>query len=206
MIFSGVIPKSRLRLIFILSLSTPLVSFGSTILVWGDSLSAAYGMPTEQGWVALMQERVGEDWKIINGSVTGETTTGGLSRLPQALKTHQPDIFILGLGSNDGLRGQPLKLIKANLQKMIVEVRASGVAVLLLGNQIPPNYGAAYANGFAQIYTDLAGSEQTALVPFLLDGVATDLNLMQEDTLHPTSAAQRIVLNNVWPHLEPLLF
>ncbi len=198
------LPQARLIIVlWLFSLASP--AFSSTLLVWGDSLSAAYGMRTDQGWVTLLQQRLGDDWQVVNGSVTGETTTGGLNRLPQILETHHPSVLILGLGSNDGLRGQPLKLIKANLKRMISQASVSGATVLLLGNQIPPNYGAAYANGFSQIYIDLASSEKIALVPFLLDGVATDFSLMQEDTLHPLPKAQALLLDNVWPYLEPLL-
>lgn len=196
-------------LLWLLTPVLPAVGSVSSILVWGDSLCAAYGMRVEQGWVALLEARMQEEsvssLNIINGCISGETSSGGLSRLPEALKQHQPDILILGLGSNDGLRGQSLGQLRKNLTEMIQISRARGAKVLLLGNRIPPNYGARYTEGFASIYKDLSNDEEVPLVPFLLEGVATDYSLLLPDGLHPRPEAQATLLQNVWPHLEPLL-
>lgn len=200
------------KLILLLTLAfmiVPLTSLASTMLVWGDSLSSAYNFRVELGWVALLQARLqtrSEDsWQVINASISGESANGGLSRLPAALAQHQPEILILGLGSNEGLRGQSLRGLKINLKRMVNLAKDSGAKVLLLGNQIPPNYGVRYTDGFALVYQDISSTENIPMVPFLLDGVATDLNLMQADGLHPTSEAQPQLLQNVWPYLEPLL-
>lgn len=180
-----------------------------TLLVWGDSLSAAYNIPVDQGWVSLLQQRLnqrdGNIWRVVNGSVSGEISGGGLARLPDALARDKPALLILGLGSNDGLQGKPLSLLKNNLQAMIDQAKQQGAQVLLLGNKIPPNYGAAYANGFEKVYLDISSEQHIPLVPFLLEGVATDFDLMQGDGLHPTAVAQAHLLENVWPYLEPLL-
>lgn len=180
-----------------------------TLLVWGDSLSAAYNIPLEQGWVSLLQQRLdqreGNTWRVVNGSISGEISGGGLARLPEALTRESPQLLILGLGSNDGLQGKVLPNLKDNLNEMISLARGQGAQVLLLGNRIPPNYGAPYANGFTKVYTDISDQHSIPLVPFLLDGVATDFDLMQDDGLHPTAAAQVLILENVWPYLEPLL-
>jgi len=179
------------------------------MLVWGDSLSSSYGIPLEQGWVALLQKRLDETqteaWQVINGSISGETVNGGLTRLPDALAEHKPDIVLLGLGSNDGLQGKPLNYLRTRLARMIDLALDTGARIVLLGNRIPPNYGARYADGFAQVYADLAESKDISMVPFLLAGVATDLDLMQVDGLHPTAAAQPRLLENVWPYVEELL-
>ncbi len=180
-----------------------------TLLVMGDSLSAAYGVETEQAWVALLEERLAEKnlsgWTIVNASVSGETTDGGLRRLPDLLSRHSPHIVILELGGNDGLRGFPPNVIKKNLQAMIRQSQEAGARVLLLGMQIPPNYGERYTEAFAAIFPQLAESESTALVPFFLDGIFEGDNLMQDDGIHPTQEAQPILLRNVWPKLEPLM-
>jgi len=184
-------------------------SFAATLLVWGDSLSSAYGIPVERGWVSLLQARLDKrsamPWRVINGSISGETADGGLTRLPAALTEYQPDIVTLGLGSNDGLQGKPLAYLKGRLTRMIELAQARGARVLLLGNRIPPNYGARYADGFAGVYTDLANDKAIPAVPFLLAGVATDFDLMQRDGLHPTAEAQARLLENVWPFLEDIL-
>ena len=196
-------------LFFLLLVGLPGSVSASTILVWGDSLCAAYGMRVEQGWVALLESRLLSESSpasnIVNGCISGETSSGGLNRLPAALEVHQPDILILGLGSNDGLRGQPLGQLKNNLRQMIELARAEGAQVLLLGNRIPPNYGAPYTDGFARVYAELSSSEEVPLVPFLLDRVATDFSLLMVDGLHPRPEAQTLLLENVWPYLEPLI-
>jgi acyl-CoA thioesterase-1 len=193
--------------VYLWLLSSPV--FSATMLVWGDSLSAAYNIPVEQGWVAQLEQRlqnqVDSDWTVINGSVSGETSGGGLARLAAVLSEVQPDIFILGLGSNDGLRGQSLKQLNANLSEMIALTDSVGAKTLLLGNRIPPNYGKVYTSGFAAVYTDISTQKGVPLVPFLLEGVASDFALMQSDGLHPTAAAQARLLENVWSYLEPVL-
>src|SRR5690606_9365724 len=179
-----------------------------SILVYGDSLSAAYGLRQEQGWVALLQERLalrGDHFKVINASVSGETTDGGLRRLPETLERVKPDLVILELGGNDGLRGFPLPVIRNNLTAMVSSAKESGAEVLLVGMRIPPNYGTRYAEGFHQLYQKVAQTENVALVPFLLEQVALDSKLMQDDQIHPTATAQPLILDTLWPHLEPLL-
>jgi|TARA_B110000438_G_scaffold88295_1_gene87793 acyl-CoA thioesterase-1 len=180
----------------------------NTLLVYGDSLSAAYGIQEAQGWVALLESRLNEeDWpyKLINGSVSGETTTGGLERLPAMLSNYQPDLVILELGGNDGLRGLPLETLKANLKKMISLIRAAGGEVLLTGIQIPPNYGPRYTEPFFSLYTEISEEDSLALVPFLIDGIPQQPELMQNDGIHPKAEAQIMILDNVWPYLEPML-
>ena len=179
-----------------------------TILVLGDSLSAAHGLRPEQGWVALLIGRLkaeGYGYQVINASVSGETTTGGAARLPRELRLTQPGILILELGANDGLRGLPLNLTRQRLAEMIRLAEAAGAKVLLVGILIPPNYGPRYTQQFAGMYPELARQFHTALVPFLLRGVALDPRLMQEDGLHPNARGEPLVLNTVWPHLEPML-
>jgi acyl-CoA thioesterase I len=180
-----------------------------TILVFGDSISAGYGLPrVEQGWVALLQAKLkkqGYGHQVINASVSGETTAGGLARLPRALSVHHPGIVILELGGNDGLRALPIAPMRANLARMIELASAAGAKVLLLGIRIPPNYGSEYAGQFAKVFAEVARTEHAALVPFVLDGVALTPSLMQEDGVHPNEAGQPRLLDNVWPALLPLL-
>jgi acyl-CoA thioesterase-1 len=179
-----------------------------TLLIFGDSLSAAYGLQTEQGWAALLQDRLrdeGYGYTVVNASVSGETTAGGRSRLPRALEQHKPELVVLELGANDGLRGLPLKDARTNLESMVSAARKSGARVLLVGILIPPNYGPRYAQGFAQMYQDLSTQLKLPFVPFLLDGVALDPQLMQEDGYHPKAEGEPRVLENVWQYLRPLL-
>lgn len=181
---------------------------GDKILVLGDSLSAAFGIDETQGWVALLQQRLagnGRDYQVVNASISGETSAGGLSRLPELLQRHRPEIVILALGANDGLRGLSLSQLRANLQRMIELARGQGSEVLLVGMLLPPNYGPAYTQRFHQVYTELAAQQQVSLVPFLLEGVAQDRRLFQSDGLHPTAAAQPTILDNVWARLKQLL-
>lgn len=175
-----------------------------TVLVFGDSISAGYGIQREQGWVALLAERL-PDWRVINASVSGETTGGGLARLPEALARHDPDLVILELGGNDALRGYPVSRIRDNLSEMVRLARAEADEVLLLGMQIPPNYGPRYTREFAEAFQEVAESESVALVPFFLEQVALEPALMQDDGIHPTAAAQPLLLDAVWPTLAPLL-
>ena len=179
-----------------------------TLLVLGDSISAAYGIQREAGWVQRLEQRLSErepGWKVVNASVSGETTGGGLARLPAALEAHDPDVVVIELGGNDGLRGYPLQRIRANLERMVGLALDAGAAVLLVGMQIPPNYGPPYAQGFAALFQHVAESNDVPLVPFLLERVALAPELMQEDGIHPTAEAQPLLLDTVWPHLEPLL-
>lgn len=184
------------------------VASDRTILVFGDSLSAAYGIRPEQGWVALLDARLkaqGYGYEVINASVSGETSSGGVERLPRALKLHQPGTVILELGANDGLRGLPLAATRDNLGRMVQLAQASGARVLLVGIRIPPNYGPRYTEDFARVFPDIANQYHLPLVPFLLTGVALDPDLMQEDGVHPNARGQPRLLDNVWPYLKPLL-
>jgi len=179
-----------------------------TVMVFGDSLSAAYGLATRDGWVALLGERIARDklaWRVVNASVSGETTAGGLRRLPEDIKRHKPSLVVIALGANDALRGQPVATASANLGEMIRLARAARAEPVLVGLMIPPNYGIDYAREFRELYPKLAKQARVALVPFLLAGVAERRELFQPDQLHPTAAAQPIILDNVWPTLEPLL-
>ncbi|HSN16950.1 MAG TPA: arylesterase [Gammaproteobacteria bacterium] len=178
------------------------------ILVMGDSLSAAYNIDPAQGWVNLLQQRLessGYDYTVVNASISGETTSGGLTRLPGALKEHGPGIVIIELGANDGLRGLPLKVLHDDLTGMILASERAGAKVLLVGMLLPPNYGGAYTQSFAQTYKDLARRYKLPFVPFLLRGIAENRDMMQADGLHPVAGAEPRVLENVWPYLEPLL-
>ncbi len=178
------------------------------ILVLGDSISAAYGLSSAEGWVTLLQNRLraqGYGHRVVNASVSGETTTGGLTRLPRALALHRPAIVVLELGGNDGLRGLPLETSRANLARMIELARAAGAQVLLLGMKMPPNYGPKYTTGFETIYATLAKQNRLSFVPFFLEKIALAPGMLQADGLHPTAAAQPAMLDAVWPTLLPLL-
>lgn len=180
----------------------------NTLLIMGDSLSAAYGVQTENGWVSLLRNRLednGHDWTVVNASISGETTDGGLRRLPDLLSRHAPAIVIIELGGNDGLRGFQPSVIEQNLAQMIELTRDAGARPLLVGMQIPPNYGPRYTSMFAAIYPKLADSHDTGLVPFFLDGIYNQNGMMQEDGIHPSSQAQQKLLDNLWPALEPML-
>ena len=179
-----------------------------TILVVGDSISAGYGIQRNDGWVALLQTRVvarHPPYTVVNASISGDTTAAGLARLPRALELHKPAIVVIELGGNDALRGYPIDRIEQNLDAMIGLSKGAGAAVLLLGMEIPPNYGARYTQAFHALFADVAARTRVAFVPFLLDGVATSDALMQPDGIHPTAAAQPRLLDNVWRGLEPLL-
>lgn len=187
-------------------LANPLPS-PTTILVMGDSLSASYGIDVNQGWVRLLEQALADkhDVRIINASVSGETSAGGKARLPALLEEHQPHLVILELGGNDGLRGQPLKVLEKNLQSMIDASHAQGATVLLAGMQIPPNYGARYTQAFKALYPALAEKNNLPLIPFLLEGVGGIPTLMQRDGIHPTAEAQLLIMKNVLPAVEALL-
>jgi acyl-CoA thioesterase-1 len=179
-----------------------------TLLIYGDSLSASYGIEQEQGWVNLLKikllfENLPVD--VVNGSVSGETTTGGLARLPAMLNSYQPQLLILELGGNDGLRGLPLELVRENLASMIDLAKANGTKVIIAGIQIPPNYGPRYTAPFFDTYAALAEQKSLPLVPFLIEGIPQQPELMQNDGIHPRAEAQLMILDNVWPILEPQL-
>ena len=194
-------------ILLLVVLGLPLAAHAEkNILVFGDSLSAAYGIPREAGWVNLLQQELQRSYpqyKVINTSITGETTTGGLQRISAALRQHQPVIVILELGANDGLRGEPIAGIEARLTALIKQARKARAKVLLLGMQLPPNYGADYAAHFKALYPKLAQRYPVALVPFFLEGVAPDK--FQADNLHPTAQAQPHILQNIMQGLKPLL-
>ena len=201
----------RILLVLFLCLA-PLAAGAATppvILVMGDSLSAAYRLDSpSQGWVALLQAKLkaqGYDYTVANASVSGETTSGGLTRFPDALKAHPPAIVIIELGANDGLRGLPIQVMHDNLVKMITLSHAAGAKVVLAGMLLPPNYGGPYTQSFAQTYKDLAKQYKLQLVPFLLADVAEHRDMVQADGLHPLAKAEPQVLDNVWPYLKPLL-
>jgi acyl-CoA thioesterase-1 len=180
----------------------------ATLLVMGDSLSAGYGINVTNGWVALLSKRLnaeGYGYQIINASVSGETSRGGKVRLPALLKNHQPDLVIIELGANDGLRGLPVTQMRNNLADMIVAAQASKAKVLLIGMQIPPNYGTQYTSAFTDTFQELATTYRVKLVPFLLEKVALDATLMQGDNLHPNERGQPLLLDTVWPQLKSLL-
>ncbi|MCD5975186.1 arylesterase [Pseudomonas quasicaspiana] len=179
-----------------------------TVLIVGDSISAAFGLDTRIGWVALLEQRMKQEGftdKVINASISGDTSAGGRARLPALLAEHKPELVILELGGNDGLRGQQPAQLQQNLASMIDSSRDAGAKVLLLGMQIPPNYGPRYTNAFKEVYTNLAAEKKVPLVPFFLEGVGGVPELMQADGLHPAANAQQKLLENVWPTLKPLL-
>jgi acyl-CoA thioesterase-1 len=179
-----------------------------TILVLGDSISAGYGIKVEEGWVSLLTQRLktkGYGYRVVNASVSGETTSGGVNRLPRAVALHKPAIVVLELGGNDGLRGLPIATSRANLTRMIELAQKSGARVLMVGMKIPPNYGPRYSGEFERMFTDLAKRYQLPLVPFFLDFVALDAALMQADGIHPNAKGQPRLLENLWPKLEPML-
>lgn len=180
----------------------------ATILIWGDSLSAGYGLRPGEAWPDLLQTRLADQGfphRVVNGSVSGETSAGGRSRLTAALARHEPEIVILELGANDGLRGLRPALLADNLEAMVADARAAGARVLLVGMQMPPNYGPAYTRGFAQTFAAVAEGQKVALVPFLLEGFADEPEHFQADGIHPNAGAQVRMLDTVWAGLQPLL-
>lgn len=200
----------RLLVLFVLiAASVSAKAETPVILVFGDSISAGYGLArVEQGWAALLQTMLkaqGYGYQVVNASVSGETTAGGLARLPRALNLHQPKIVILELGGNDGLRALPIEQMRANLVRMIDLSTAAGAQVLLLGMRMPPNYGADFTEQFRLCYSDVARDKKVALMPFLLNDIALSPNLMQADGIHPNELGQPKLLTNIWPSLIPLL-
>ncbi|RZI41924.1 arylesterase [Herbaspirillum sp. HC18] len=194
-----------LSLVFV---ATCAYSASKTVLVLGDSLSAEYGIARGAGWVPLLEKRLKDekiDAGIVNASISGETTSGGKARLPALLAQHRPAVVIIELGGNDGLRGLPISAAEANLRTMISESQKANAKVLLVGMQIPPNYGRDYTEKFSGLYRKLSKDAKVPLVPFLLEGVASQPDLLQADRIHPLAQAQPIMLDNIWPHLKPLL-
>jgi len=196
------------RFLIGLFLMLPAVAAAATILVFGDSLSAGYGVPLEQGWVRLLERKLRDeksDYKIVNASISGETTAGGRTRIAAALKAHRPAIVILALGANDGLRGQNLESMQANLDAMIEACRRFKSDVLLVGMRLPPNYGPAYTEKFRGVFTAVARDRKLPVVPFLLDGFAEKYEYFQADGVHPTAQAQPLIAETMWKALRPLL-
>jgi acyl-CoA thioesterase-1 len=180
-------------------------TYGSTLLVLGDSLSAGYGVTQKNGWVALLRDDWGESHQIINGSISGDTTGGGLNRLPLLLETFSPDYVLLELGGNDGLRGQPVNLMKRNLLAMIRLCRQAGAEPVLFGMRLPPNYGRRYSDAFAAVYPQLSEQKKVLLIPFQLEKLAITEGMIQEDGLHPTALAQPIIKDVIKAALEPFM-
>jgi acyl-CoA thioesterase I len=200
----------RLLLVMLLVVvqTAPAHALGGVILVLGDSLSSAYGIDMDSGWVQLLQKRLQDSqfgYRVVNASISGDTSSGGAARLPRALDKHRPEIVIVELGGNDGLRGLPLSVTRENLERIIVDSQTAGARVLLLGMRLPPNYGPAYTNAFHAIYQELADRYDAARVPFLLEGIGGVDEMMQADGIHPRAEAQPLMLDNVWPYLKPLL-
>jgi acyl-CoA thioesterase I len=178
------------------------------VLIVGDSISAGYGLPSGVGWVALLQKKLEAEHfphRVVNASISGDTTAGGRERLPALLKAHRPAITVIELGGNDGLRGGSLDAMRDNLDAMITEAQKAGARVLVVGIRLPPNYGPAYVQRFAAIYSDVAKSHKAAVVPFLFKGFGEDNAMFQADGIHPVAAAQGKLLDNIWLELKPLL-
>ncbi|MGD8912130.1 MAG: arylesterase [Candidatus Thiodiazotropha sp.] len=199
-----------LRLLLLLSLISPLSVSASSLklLVVGDSLSAGYGVTTERRWVTLLTQRLEKhcgSFSVVNASISGDTSKGGLSRLPALLTNHRPDIVVIELGGNDGLRGIAIKTMRQNLQQMVSLAKQANASVLLLGVRLPANYGEDFVNAFHQVYYDVAKAESVPLVPFFLQDVALNRQLMQADGIHPNDQAQPILLENVWPQLRSMI-
>jgi acyl-CoA thioesterase I len=192
----------------LLILAAPIASAESTIVVLGDSLSSGYGLGAAPSWVEILQERIEQEayeYSVVNASIAGDTSSGGLSRLPRLLERYAPDVVIIELGGNDGLRGQPVSLLRDNLTQMIESVIETGAIPVLTGIQIPPNYGPAYTEQFAAVYLELAEHFGIAFVEFLMDGVALDGSRMQPDRIHPNGLGQPTLFENVWAVLAGLL-
>jgi len=201
--------KRLLALFVLIVASASARAEAPVILVFGDSISAGYGLAhVEQGWVELLKTRLsalGYGYQVVNASVSGETTAGGLARLPRALELHHPKIVILELGGNDGLRALPVAQMRANLTQMVELATAAGAKTLLVGMRMPPNYGPEYTEQFAMVFSDLARDRKLPVVPFLLTDIALSPTLLQGDDIHPNAAGQPVLLENVWPTLKPLL-
>jgi acyl-CoA thioesterase-1 len=195
-------------LLAVLLVACPPSYAARTVMVFGDSLAAAYNLSVDEGWVSILARRVDAaklQWSFVNASITGETTAGGLRRIGEDLRRHKPDIVVIELGANDALRGQPVVGMRSNLEQMIRAVKQARAQPVIVGMMIPPNYGIDYAAQFHQMYAKLASKNDAALVPFLLEGVADKPELFQADQLHPNAAAQARIADNVWRVLEPLM-
>ena len=183
-------------------------AFAGTVLVWGDSLSAGYGLRPQQAWPSLLEKKIADarlPHTVINASISGETTAGGRSRLPVALQTHRPSLVVIELGANDGLRGLPIAAMSTNLQAMIDASRQAGAKVLLIGMRMPPNYGPDYTTRFEKTFQDLARANKLRLVPFMMEGFADQRAYFQQDGIHPVADAQPLILDTIWRELKPLL-
>lgn len=183
-------------------------AWAGTVLVWGDSLSAGYGLRPQQSWPSLLGERISAarlPHKVVNASISGETTAGGLARLPAALEAHKPSVVVIELGANDGLRGLPVKAMAANLQAMVDASRKAGAQVLLVGMRMPPNYGPDYTARFEAAFRELAKTNRVRLVPFMMEGFADQRHYFQADGIHPVAEAQPLILDTIWRELKPLL-
>lgn len=183
-------------------------ALAGTLLVVGDSISAAFGLDSSQGWVHLLEKRLAEQGyphRVVNASLSGDTSAGGVARLPALLVEHRPSLVIVELGGNDGLRGQPPAQLQQNLAAMVEQSQKAGAKVLILGMQLPPNYGVRYTTAFARVFSQVAQERQVPLVPFFLQGVGGVPGMMQYDGIHPAAQAQPILLDNLWPSLKPLL-
>ncbi|MDD3328041.1 MAG: arylesterase [Zoogloea sp.] len=183
-------------------------AWAGTVLVWGDSLSAGYGLRPQQSWPSLLGERISAarlPHKVVNASISGETTAGGLARLPAALEAHKPSVVVIELGANDGLRGLPVKAMAANLQAMVDASRKAGAQVLLVGMRMPPNYGPDYTTRFEAAFRELAKAKRVRLVPFMMEGFADQRHYFQADGIHPVAEAQPLILDTIWRELKPLL-
>lgn len=187
----------------------PMLANAKTIMVVGDSLSAGYGIQPQQGWVQLLQKRLDQQYpkahKVVNASVSGETTSGALARLPKLLQTHKPNVVVIELGGNDGLRGQPPQMMQKNLAQLIQKSQQAKATVIVFGMKIPPNYGTAYSKAFENNYKTVSQQYKVKLLPFFLEGVAGHKNLMQNDQIHPNAKAQTILLNNAYPYIKGAL-
>ena len=207
MLFPLIVRRIAFPLIVCLLLAAPTAHAARTILVFGDSLSAGYGIRQDDAWPALLAQRLQQkrlDYNVVNASISGETSSGGRSRLPAALDKHAPAVVIIALGANDGLRGLPIATLRDNLTAMTASAQQKKARVLIVGQRLPPNYGA-YAQQFDKVFGEVAKARKAALVDFLLDGIADQPRFFQADNLHPTREAQPRLLDNVWPGLEPLL-
>ena len=199
-------PLLRATLAVLLLISSN--AWAGTVLVWGDSLSAGYGLRPQQSWPSLLGERINAarlPHKVVNASISGETTAGGLARLPAALEAHKPSVIVIELGANDGLRGLPVKAMAANLQAMVDASRKAGAQVLLVGMRMPPNYGPDYTASFEATFRDLAKTKRVRLVPFMMEGFADQRHYFQADGIHPVAEAQPLILDTIWRELKPLL-
>lgn len=198
----------RFFLVLLLALAAPAALAERVILVFGDSLSSGYGLPAGEGWASLLEGRLREaklPYRVVNASISGETSIGGRNRIAGALSAHRPAVLVLELGVNDGLRGQPLQATRDNLAAMIQAAKQARAAVLLVGMELPPNYGIAYTQKFRELYAGLAREHRVRLVPFLMQGFADDRDLFQADAIHPNGRAQPLMLDNLWKELRPLL-